>query len=387
MSNFDKKNADVERLLSDLLWSTRAAVVAVVSTTPSGVLRVLQVAGSGSFVRSFEHSGNLEDRAIWQAILNNKSSTAQAQEGEASWLGRAGFAHALAIPLNDVLFAGYPAALVAYRPAGREVFSSADQEILRNAARELTELYAPRAEQSGAAGKRRFFVIDAKGEFVGISPASSQGDDAIAERLGYIGRKLAADKSEVLRKDAGNRVLIADSSGETTPWRVVRFNKISAVGDGSFTVLAEVPHWQEWKALLPGDFAALPEIGLLLPAIQLMADRFADAIVLNDIAKAVHLSQYHFHRRFTDLLGITPKHYLFDRQVDRAKELLIEGTTSLADIARVCGFAHQSHFTSRFRQSTGLTPTRWRKMKLASQKRTTGFSTTGQKPTLQARAG
>ena len=27
-------------------------------------------------------------------------------------------------------------------------------------------------------------------------------------------------------------------------------------------------------------------------------------------------------------------------------------------IARDCGFAHQSHFTSRFKQASGLTPTR-----------------------------
>jgi AraC family transcriptional regulator len=32
------------------------------------------------------------------------------------------------------------------------------------------------------------------------------------------------------------------------------------------------------------------------------------------------------------------------------------------DIASSCGFAHQSHFTSRFKQATGLTPTRWRKL-------------------------
>jgi AraC family transcriptional regulator len=33
----------------------------------------------------------------------------------------------------------------------------------------------------------------------------------------------------------------------------------------------------------------------------------------------------------------------------------------LAEIATACGFAHQSHFTSRFKQATGLTPTRWRR--------------------------
>jgi AraC family transcriptional regulator len=34
----------------------------------------------------------------------------------------------------------------------------------------------------------------------------------------------------------------------------------------------------------------------------------------------------------------------------------------LSEIAKECGFAHQSHFTSRFKQATGLTPTRWRRL-------------------------
>ena len=44
-----------------------------------------------------------------------------------------------------------------------------------------------------------------------------------------------------------------------------------------------------------------------------------------------------------------------------AKRMLSGAENTLADIARVCGFAHQSHFTSRFKQGSGLTPTRWRR--------------------------
>jgi len=76
----------------------------------------------------------------------------------------------------------------------------------------------------------------------------------------------------------------------------------------------------------------------------------------------VHLSQFHFHRRFSDLFGITPKHVMFDLQLDSAKRMLADPTNAMADIARKCGFAHQSHFTSRFKQGSGLTPTAWRRL-------------------------
>lgn len=383
MTTFDKKYSTLERIMDEFSDSVRAAVVAIVSTTPSGMLRVLHVSGTNDFLRAFDQSGHAEVRAVWQALLNNKCARDHASD-ESSWLARNGLEYAVATPVSDMLFAGYPSTLVAYRARGEAAFTPQEEEALRNAAQEISSLFAPASSNHATA--RRYFVVNQKGEFVGISPAASQLDDATAERLASLARKLSADKSELLRKDAGNRVLIADSTGDTTPWRVIRQKMIPAIGNEPFLVLAQVPKWQEWNALVSNDFAALPEIGLLLPAINLMAARFADDIVLTDIAQAVHLSQYHFHRRFTDLLGITPKHYLYDRQIDYAKELLLDGKTSLADIARICGFAHQSHFTSRFRQSTGSTPTRWRKMKLNLQRRLSGM-THEHKPTLQSRAG
>ena len=85
---------------------------------------------------------------------------------------------------------------------------------------------------------------------------------------------------------------------------------------------------------------------------------------LAELAGQLGLSPFHFHRRFTELLGITPKHFLLECQIFQAKRMLFARDTELADIAKFCGFAHQSHFTSRFKQFTGLTPTRWRKWAL-----------------------
>jgi AraC family transcriptional regulator len=93
-----------------------------------------------------------------------------------------------------------------------------------------------------------------------------------------------------------------------------------------------------------------------------MEQEFQRGPTLTEIAKQVHLSPFHFHRRFTESLGITPKQFLLDCQIERAKRELAEGKKPLAKIARDSGFAHQSHFTSRFKQATGLTPTRWRRL-------------------------
>jgi len=51
-------------------------------------------------------------------------------------------------------------------------------------------------------------------------------------------------------------------------------------------------------------------------------------------------------------------------QINECKKQLLARQKDLVKIASDCGFAHQSHFTSRFKQITGLTPTRWRRMAL-----------------------
>ena len=91
---------------------------------------------------------------------------------------------------------------------------------------------------------------------------------------------------------------------------------------------------------------------------------------LDEISSKAHLSPFHFHRRFSELLGQTPKHFLLSCQIQQARRMLMERKVRLANIAAECGFAHQSHFTSRFKQASGLTPTRWRR--LATEMQTAG---------------
>jgi len=126
------------------------------------------------------------------------------------------------------------------------------------------------------------------------------------------------------------------------------------------------PEPDAWAKIRPSDFAADEELSRLIPALQYMRQNFAGESSLDDVAKTVHLSPFHFHRRFAALLGVSPKHYMFDCQIAEAKRLLVEQEKDLREVAELCGFAHQSHFTSRFKQATGLTPTAWRRIALGA---------------------
>jgi AraC-like DNA-binding protein len=145
-------------------------------------------------------------------------------------------------------------------------------------------------------------------------------------------------------------------------YRLVTYRHFPALGDGPYTFLCRQPGCVDWGAVKPQDFQADPELSRLIPALKFMQQEFSRGPTLVEIAKQVHLSPFHFHRRFTELLGLTPKQFLLECQIHEAKSELVARQKELALIAKDCGFAHQSHFTSRFKQATGLTPTRWRRM-------------------------
>jgi AraC-like DNA-binding protein len=88
---------------------------------------------------------------------------------------------------------------------------------------------------------------------------------------------------------------------------------------------------------------------------------FQGEIRLADLAAAAGLSRYHFLRAFRAATGQTPHHYVRAWRVEEAKRLLRDTSQSIADIALLTGFSSQSHLTTRFRQSTGVTPSRFRR--------------------------
>ncbi len=159
-----------------------------------------------------------------------------------------------------------------------------------------------------------------------------------------------------------DRLLLPDSRGDLWIFHGMVEREFPALGPGPAIFFTLQPESHEWVSVRPADVAADTEMVRLLPTLKFMQQEFHKNPTLDDIARKAHLSPFHFHRRFTDLIGMTPKHFLLGCQIHEAKRALASRRRELAQIATDCGFAHQSHFTSRFKQATGLTPTRWRRL-------------------------
>ncbi|MCC2605903.1 helix-turn-helix domain-containing protein [Planctobacterium marinum] len=85
----------------------------------------------------------------------------------------------------------------------------------------------------------------------------------------------------------------------------------------------------------------------------------------NHLADAVGLSRRTLERRFKNLLGFTPLQVHSYGQIRRARQHLMSGEFSLADIALDCGYYDQAHFSNVFRKQTGETPQQYRQRKLS----------------------
>lgn len=101
---------------------------------------------------------------------------------------------------------------------------------------------------------------------------------------------------------------------------------------------------------------------ILLPAINFIREHYSEQIDLNQLSEVCRISKPHLIRCFKKDMNCTPHEYLLAYRLRQSKHLLVSSVISIEEIAEQCGFNSASHFTRAFRQSTGFTPSAFRKM-------------------------
>jgi AraC family transcriptional regulator len=104
--------------------------------------------------------------------------------------------------------------------------------------------------------------------------------------------------------------------------------------------------------------------GLASRRLRLVQDyieaNLARDITLADLAAVAGVGRTHFCRAFHKSTGIASHRYIIARRVERARKLLVETRSPIAEIALAVGFGDQSHMTAHFRRVVGTTPRRFR---------------------------
>lgn len=91
-------------------------------------------------------------------------------------------------------------------------------------------------------------------------------------------------------------------------------------------------------------------------AIAYIKSNFREQPDLNDVARMVHLSPYHFQRLFTEWAGTTPKKFLQYTSIEYAKKLLTENGATLFDTAFETGLSGTGRLHDLFVHIEGMTP-------------------------------
>lgn len=89
-------------------------------------------------------------------------------------------------------------------------------------------------------------------------------------------------------------------------------------------------------------------------------NEFHRQISLEEVAELTHLSRQSFSRYFKKITGKTFVTFLLEYRISHAAKLLHENKLSILDVSFACGFHNFSHFTRKFKQHTGRTPSAYR---------------------------
>ena len=99
----------------------------------------------------------------------------------------------------------------------------------------------------------------------------------------------------------------------------------------------------------------------VLPALRYIEQHYQDTDLTNAIlARECGISEVYFRRLFLEKMGTSPRQYLIDVRMQKAKQLLAEGALKISAVAQACGFSNPYHFCRVFRRCTGVTPTDYR---------------------------
>ena len=94
----------------------------------------------------------------------------------------------------------------------------------------------------------------------------------------------------------------------------------------------------------------------LVRAVALVQENIEEAVSPGQIASALGISTRQLERLFLRYLGTSPKRFIIETRLTRARNLLVQTEQSITEVAVACGFATPSTFSKVYRAHFGVSP-------------------------------
>ena len=99
---------------------------------------------------------------------------------------------------------------------------------------------------------------------------------------------------------------------------------------------------------------------VITPAIIYMNDHYTHALSNEEYANMCGISKFHFIRKFSELVEMSPQKYRIKIVLEKSLELLSESDDKISAIANTLGFYDYMYFSRMFKRYFNMTPTEYR---------------------------
>jgi len=106
---------------------------------------------------------------------------------------------------------------------------------------------------------------------------------------------------------------------------------------------------------------------LINRARVIMRENIHNNISPEEIASSLNIGYSWFRRMFKQYTGLAPAQYQLQIKIQRGKEMLMDHSVSVKEIAFQLNFNSHYHFSNIFKQKTGMSPSKFRNLSIEKE--------------------
>jgi len=99
---------------------------------------------------------------------------------------------------------------------------------------------------------------------------------------------------------------------------------------------------------------------MIYKTMEYVKSNYSEKFSLDDIAAHIFLSRSYISSVFKKETGKSLSSYINYVRIEKSKQILLDRSVSLVDVAGLCGFDDQSYFSKVFKKSVGISPKKFR---------------------------
>ncbi|WP_336787889.1 helix-turn-helix transcriptional regulator [Paenibacillus sp. MMO-177] len=172
-----------------------------------------------------------------------------------------------------------------------------------------------------------------------------------------------------------NRIQCIQLDAEDTEWAEISFNQLEKewkkerIDIDSFNITriafeTAVVLFQRYQAVSAHAAGSRNDQTIIQDVLKEIHARFYSQLTVHELASKHFVSESNLRKKFTEIIGVSPKQYMINLRMEEAKRLLRQTDKAIESISSEVGFTSSSRFYDFFVKAVGMTPYEWRKQNI-----------------------